>query len=118
MNHSENTDDDVPSDEVKTIWHTVIGRVLEIASRPTNNTAWVPVPLRDDLQDCVDRGLLVATRFDENTPQDRYQLTVTRNGQIVYDLLHSHLVATGQVEPREPPEPDVVRANPFDGMDD
>lgn len=116
---NEDRNADVPSDQQMTAWYTVIERVLTINSGhswPTNK-AYAPAPLRADLQDCVDHDFLVATRIDGSRPEDRFLLTMTPKGQVVFDMLHAKLVATGQAFPRGDHAIASERVNPFDGMD-
>lgn len=108
---------DVPSEHQMNAWYTAIERVLAITSGHTNK-AYAPEPLPADIQDCVARKFLVATRMDGNRPADRYLLTVAPKGQIVFDMLHAELVATGQAYPRDAEVSTATRVNPFDGMDD
>lgn len=117
-----NTDSnaDVPSEHQMNAWYTVIERVLAVTSGhpwPTNK-AYAPEPLPADIQDCVDRKFLVATRMDGNRPADRFLLTIAPKGQIAFDMLHAELVATGQAYPRDAEVSTATRVNPFDGMDD
>ncbi len=120
MRAIEDVNNEVPSDQQMTSWYVVIQRVLTISNDhpwPANK-AYAPEPLRADIQDCVDREFLVATRMDGNRPEDRFLLTVAPKGQIVFDMLHAQLVATGQAYPRNAEVSTTARVNPFDGMDD
>lgn len=111
---------DIPSEDQMNTWYTVLERVLAISNDhpwPTNK-AYAPEPLPANIQDCVDRRFLVATRMDGNRSADRFLLTVTPKGQVVFDMLHAQLVATGQAAPRDAEVSTATRVNPFDGMDD
>lgn len=115
LNTDMNTD--VPSEHQMNAWYTAMERVLAITSGHTNK-AYAPEPLPADIQDCVARKFLVATRMDGNRSADRYLLTVAPKGQIVFDMLHAELVSTGQAYPRDAEVSTATRVNPFDGMDD
>lgn len=109
-----------PSEEQMASWYAVIERIMKIQSDTSrlSNKAYAPEPLRADIQDCVDRALLVATRTDAKRAAERYILTVSPRGEAVFDMLHAHLVSTGQAEPRLTYQNSTSRSNPFDGMDD
>lgn len=111
---------DSPTDLQVASWHAILHRVMAIEAldQPANK-AYAPEPLRADIQDCVDRGLLEATRIGSNRVEDRFELVIAPKGRILYDMLRAHLVATGQVDARRGEDLDgaAERSNPFDDMD-
>lgn len=119
MGDNEDSGAEVPSDHQMTEWYLVIERVLTINNDhpwPADK-AYAPEPLRADLQDCVDRDFLAVTRIDGSSPEKRFLLTVTPRGQVLFDMLHAQLLATGQAPARS----DIAIAseplNPFDGLE-
>lgn len=119
MNEKQFADvDAMPSDQQMSAWYSAIERVLTLDNRPwPANKAYAPEPLPADIQDCVDRKLLVATPIDGNSRADRFLLTVAPKGQTVFDMLHAQLVVTGQTDPRCDEENATERVNPFEGME-
>lgn len=112
--------DEALTDQQISDWYGLIHRVLDINKRPApGNKAYAPEPLRADIQECVDRGLLSAERLDQNRPQDRFLLTVPPKGQAFFHVVHDSLVESGQAAPidAQVDERPAETANPFDGMD-
>lgn len=110
---------EVPTDLQMSEWYATIHRVLTIVNdhpAPTNE-AFTPAPLREDILDCVERSFLEAILIEKTDSAPRYQLKVTEKGHFVYNMLRSHLVATGQVTPRPAQVFDENRVNPFLNMD-
>lgn len=113
----EESPEELPTDAQMGAWYDVLRRIVEIGRNASPlDVAYAPSPLKADIQDCVDRGFLTANQAPESEAGSRCRLCVTDKGAMVFDMLHSHLVATGQAEPVNF-TPEESQSNPFDGMD-
>jgi hypothetical protein len=74
----------------------VLGRVDRLAK--TARDAFAPDPLRDDIQACVDAGLLTAKLEDAPAPKkhSQWRLVLTESGAQWLAAVQRHLEATGQ----------------------
>jgi hypothetical protein len=108
-----------PSDKQISDWYVVIGRIISIerSRSSVKEKAYCHEQLREDVKDCVDRGFIIAVQTSESRKREQLQLMVTEKGMIVFDMMHAHLVATGQTDGRGDDESTQDGKNPFDGMD-